>query len=178
MGHSSHVCLAVEISSPGDPFYPDLSGRAPGVSDPLIVWDNNKAQINMDFPPTAGGGSDTKFGIVHNGELYPRDITVGLQVDPEEMCIRDRKQSGSTSKSCRRSPSIWRAPASQNSTGLRQCTFVSFTRMPGTMHLDARTVPRFGYFSGGPLGRDGSPVLYVMRSRDRDSIGMSTFPTC
>jgi len=83
VGHSSHVCLAVEISSPGDPFYPDLSGRAPGVSDPLIVWDNNKAQINMDFPPTAGGGSDTKFGIVHNGELYPRDITVGLQVDPE-----------------------------------------------------------------------------------------------
>ncbi|HXM59808.1 MAG TPA: hypothetical protein VN950_03060 [Terriglobales bacterium] len=82
-GHSNHVCLAVEISSPGDPFYPDLSGRDPGVSDPLIVWDNNKAQINMDFPPSAGGGSDTRFGIVHNGELYPRNIIVGLQADPE-----------------------------------------------------------------------------------------------
>jgi hypothetical protein len=82
-GHSGHVCLAVEISSPGDPFFPDLSGRAPGVSDPLIVLDNNKAQINMDFPPVTGGGSDTRYGIVHNAELYPRNITVGLQADPE-----------------------------------------------------------------------------------------------
>jgi len=82
-GHSNHVCLAVEISSPGNPFSPDLSGRSPGISDPLIVWDNNKAQINMDFSTTSGGGSDTRYGIVHNSELYPRDITVGLQVDPD-----------------------------------------------------------------------------------------------
>lgn len=82
-GHSSHVCLAVEISSPGDPFYPDLSGRAPGISDPLIVWDNNKAQINMDFSTSSGGGSDTHYGIVHNGDLFPHDMIIGLQADPE-----------------------------------------------------------------------------------------------
>jgi hypothetical protein len=71
------------LFSNNDPFSPDLAGRAPGVSDPLIVWDNNKAQINMDFTGMTDGGADTIYGIVHNGELNPRDITIGMRADPE-----------------------------------------------------------------------------------------------
>src|SRR6266567_338756 len=75
-------------------------------------------------------------------------------------------------------PGTWRALASQNSTGLRQGMFVSFTKMTRIKHPDARTVPPFGSFSAGPPRRDGFPVPCVMRSRDRDSTGMSAFQTC
>lgn len=83
-GHSSHLCLAVEVNAvPGDPLVIDLAGRAPGISDPLIVNDNNKAQINMDFPTSGGGGRASFYGIVHNGELLARDIVVQYSAPPD-----------------------------------------------------------------------------------------------
>ena len=82
VGHSTHVCMAVEINAPGDPSVPDLAGLAPGISDPLIVDDNNKAQINMDIPVSGGGGRASFYGIVHNGELFARDIVVQYTADP------------------------------------------------------------------------------------------------
>jgi len=46
------------------------------------------------------------------------------------------------------------------------------------MDLGVRMVLPFGCFSAGPPCRDGSPVLYVMLSRVRDSIDMSASRTC
>lgn len=90
---STHVCMAVEISSPGDPYSPELAGRAPGVSDPLIILDNNKAQINMDLPPMGEAGGEASFyALVHNPGLLAEDMTLRYQVPPEAF----RKMEGST----------------------------------------------------------------------------------
>jgi hypothetical protein len=78
---SQHICLAVEISSPADPYFPELAGRAPGISDPLIVLDNNKAQINMDLPPMSERGGNLLFyALVHNAELRARDFKIHYEV--------------------------------------------------------------------------------------------------
>ncbi len=89
---STHVCMAVEISSPADPYSPELVGRAPGVSDPLIVLDNNKAQINMDLPAMSEMGGETSFyALVHNAELFSRTVRIRYKVLPEVL----RKITGS-----------------------------------------------------------------------------------
>lgn len=80
--HSTHVCLAVEISSPGDPFSPDLTNRAPGVSDPLIPTDNNKAQKNMDLTLGEQGGDLSTYAIIHNPDLFVQDVTLQYTADP------------------------------------------------------------------------------------------------
>ena len=81
---STHVCMAVEIAGPQDPYSPELLGRAPGwPTDLLITTDNNKAQINMDLPPVAqGGGQWQSFGLAHNAALFNRDMTIRYQVAP------------------------------------------------------------------------------------------------
>jgi hypothetical protein len=81
---STHVCMAVEIAGPQDPYSPELLGRAPGwPTDLLITTDNNKAQINMDLPPVVqGGGQWQSFGIAHNAALFKRDMTIRYQVAP------------------------------------------------------------------------------------------------
>ncbi|HVT17231.1 MAG TPA: hypothetical protein VHQ90_13755 [Thermoanaerobaculia bacterium] len=84
---STHVCLAVEIESPDDPYAPpDLNGTSPGPDDPLIVADNNKAQRNLFAPlvsGTAGAGTEF-FAIVHNGDLVSRPMSVAYEI-PAEM---------------------------------------------------------------------------------------------
>ena len=84
---STHICLAVEISAPGDPYNPELAGRAPGwpTTDWTIPADNNKAQRNMDLPPlTMGGsGSMSSYPIVHNAAPFARDMTIHYSVSPE-----------------------------------------------------------------------------------------------
>ena len=76
---STHLCMAVEISSAGDPVTsPSLLGRAPGwpTTDLLVVNDNNKAQRNMGVGPTVVGGFLTQFGLIHNAATIARDVTV------------------------------------------------------------------------------------------------------
>jgi hypothetical protein len=89
---STHLCLAVELDSPGDPIVPpSLLGRAPGwpTTDLLVINDNNKAQRNMGVGPTAVGGWLTQFAIIHNAATFVRDIVVRWTVlgthEPSEL---------------------------------------------------------------------------------------------
>jgi hypothetical protein len=79
---SDHLCLAVEITSAGDPVLaPGLTGRAPGVSgtDPSVIADNNKAQRNLQVTTVVGGANGAaQYGIVHNQELFTKDVVIGL----------------------------------------------------------------------------------------------------
>ncbi|TMQ07991.1 MAG: hypothetical protein E6J90_41770 [Deltaproteobacteria bacterium] len=84
-GASNHVCLAVELSAPGDPIIsPSLVGRAPGwpTTDLLVVNDNNKAQRNMQVFGFGGMSTAmTMYAIVHNAATVTRDMTVGVRLD-------------------------------------------------------------------------------------------------
>lgn len=80
---STHLCVAVEMSTPADPFVlPSLHGRAPGwpTTDLDIVDDNNKAQRNMGLSTTPARGTGLcladSFGIVHNAATFPRDMLI------------------------------------------------------------------------------------------------------
>lgn len=83
---SSHVCMAVEISTPNDPVVvPTLLGRAPGwpTTDLSVLYDNNKAQRNMGVHLTnAGGGasgiggSQVYYAVVHNAATFKRDMVL------------------------------------------------------------------------------------------------------
>jgi hypothetical protein len=86
---STHLCLAVEISTPGDPFVPpSLVGNAPGwpTTDLRVINDNNKAQRNMGLSTTPARGvglSDTFYAIVHNAATFRRDMRVRFYTTPE-----------------------------------------------------------------------------------------------
>jgi hypothetical protein len=92
---STHLCLAVEISSPADPFVaPSLLGRAPGwpATDLSVLNDNNKAQRNMGLsttPARGAGMSDAFYAIVHNAATYRRDMTIGIEAS--ETAVRRLK---------------------------------------------------------------------------------------
>jgi len=86
---SGHLCLAVEISSPGDRFAgQSLRGRAPGWPDQdlEILDDNNKAQRNMGLSTTPARGVEAAetcmCGIVHNAATVRRDVTIRYALDP------------------------------------------------------------------------------------------------
>lgn len=89
---STHLCAAVEISTPADPFVsPSLHGRAPGwpTTDLDIVDDNNKAQRNMGLSTTPARGVGLElcladsFGIAHNAATFPRDMVIQYTIPPE-----------------------------------------------------------------------------------------------
>jgi hypothetical protein len=90
---SDHLCLAVEISAPGDPISPPgLTGRAPGQPGTTlsVLDDNNKAQRNLRVTPAPAGGTGmTGFGIVHNSGIFTRNLTLGIagSVRPPEGTI-------------------------------------------------------------------------------------------
>ena len=86
---SSHLCLAVEVSSPGDPFAgQSLRGRAPGWPDQdlEILDDNNKAQRNMGLSTTPARGVEAAqtclCGLVHNAATFRRDLVIAYALDP------------------------------------------------------------------------------------------------
>jgi hypothetical protein len=86
---STHLCLAVEISVPGDPFVaPSLVGNTPGWwtgTDLRVLNDNNKAQRNMGLSTTPAKGvgqSVSFFAIAHNGATFTRDIVLRYEVPP------------------------------------------------------------------------------------------------
>jgi hypothetical protein len=83
---STHLCLAVEISTPNDPIAaPTLFGRAPGwpTTDLVVINDNNKAQRNMGVYPTFGHGHFSHFAIVHNAATFLRDVTLRCEIDEQ-----------------------------------------------------------------------------------------------
>jgi hypothetical protein len=83
---STHLCLAVEISTPDDPFVPpSLLGRAPGwpTTDLVVLNDNNKAQRNMGVYPASGAGAVTYYAIAHNAATFVRDLSLRYTVDRE-----------------------------------------------------------------------------------------------
>ena len=94
---STHICLAVEISAPGDPYIPELAGRAPGwpTTDWTIPADNNKAQRNMDLPAMgAGAGTASFHAIAHNAALFTRDMVIRYSVPPRILRMLEGGQIG------------------------------------------------------------------------------------
>ena len=86
---STHLCMAVEITGPNDPFLaPSLLGNAPGwpTTDLRIINDNNKAQRNMGLSTTPARGvgmTDCYYAIVHNAAPFPRDMELGYTTAEE-----------------------------------------------------------------------------------------------
>jgi hypothetical protein len=82
---TTHVCLAVEISTAGDPIVaPSLLGRAPGwpTTDLAVLYDNNKAQRNL-FPASGGSaGTVTVYALVHNAATWMRDVVLRFGDEP------------------------------------------------------------------------------------------------
>ncbi len=81
---STHTCLAVEISTPGDPVVaPGLTGRAPGWPNPdlMVIYDNNKAQRNMGVYTGSGdSGAISYYAVIHNAATWVREMV--LEFDP------------------------------------------------------------------------------------------------
>ena len=85
---STHLCLAVEISTASDPIVPpSLLGHAPGwpTTDLMVLNDNNKAQRNMGVYPASGTTPLEYYGIVHNAALFARDIELEYEIDPRAL---------------------------------------------------------------------------------------------
>lgn len=79
---STHLCLAVEVSTAQDPIVPpSLLGRAPGwpTTDLLVINDNNKAQRNMGLGPTTASGWFTRWALIRNAATLRRDIVIEWQ---------------------------------------------------------------------------------------------------
>lgn len=92
---SSHICLAVEVSTPQDPIVtPSLLGRAPGwpTTDLLVINDNNKAQRNMGLGPTTLGGFLTWYALIHNAATVRRDVLLQWQRVGRKPLPEDRIQ--------------------------------------------------------------------------------------
>jgi hypothetical protein len=83
---STHLCLAVEISTPNDPYAtPSLRGTAPGwpTTDLRVILDNNKAQRNMGLSTTPARGEgmmDTAYAIAHNAAMFRRDMVLRYRI--------------------------------------------------------------------------------------------------
>jgi len=84
---SSHVCLAVQITTPDGPYIPpSLVGLSPGPSgsDPLIRQDNKKAQRNLATVAGSGGAGGEGaeyYAIIHNIERFERDVELDYSLD-------------------------------------------------------------------------------------------------
>lgn len=85
---SPHVCMAVEINAPGDPYFPELAGRAPGwpTTDWTLPADNNKAQKNMDLPAMSkSAGLIAAYAILHNAATFARTVTLRYSLSGETL---------------------------------------------------------------------------------------------
>lgn len=96
---STHVCLAVEISTATDPIVnPSLFGRAPGwpTTDLAVIYDNNKGQRNLGVYTGEGGEREasTFFAIVHNAATFTRDITLEMFPSKSLIALQKRPRIG------------------------------------------------------------------------------------
>ena len=84
--HSAHLCLAVQVATACDPLINNLNGKAPGPlisqGDPSVLGDNNIAQRNLLVVPTPFPVRfrTSAYAVVHNGELYSRDIELTYEI--------------------------------------------------------------------------------------------------
>jgi hypothetical protein len=82
---SHHLCLAVEISAPGDPLLlPSLLGNTPGwpSTDLMVINDNNKAQRNMGVYYSAAGQA-CFCAVARNAATFRRDMQLRYEVPME-----------------------------------------------------------------------------------------------
>jgi hypothetical protein len=83
-GASNHVCLATQITAPGDPYLGmTLAGRSPGWpnTDLEILNDNNKAQRNMQVFMGMSGMQRkdmAMMAVAHNADTRTRDMQIGI----------------------------------------------------------------------------------------------------
>lgn len=92
---STHLCLAVEVSTLQDPVVPpSLLGHAPGwpTTDLLVINDNNKAQRNMELGPTTASGFLTIYALIHNAATIRRDVVLELAFGGRKPVQLDRLQ--------------------------------------------------------------------------------------
>jgi hypothetical protein len=85
---STHLCIASQISTPGDPFLlPSLLGGSPGLAgtDPLVLQDNNKAQRNLLVSVGLGGAGGESYAIIHNIDAIKQDIELSYSIDPSTL---------------------------------------------------------------------------------------------
>lgn len=83
---STHLCLAVQISTTPDPFVvPGLSGKTPGwpTTDLLVINDNNKAQRNMSVHYGLSGFGSIHYAIIRNASTRARDFALKLDADKD-----------------------------------------------------------------------------------------------
>ena len=81
---STHLCLAVQISTTTDPFVaPGLNGNTPGwpVTDLMVINDNNKAQRNMSVHYGLSGFGSKHFAIVRNASKQGRNFDFKILAD-------------------------------------------------------------------------------------------------
>ncbi len=94
---STHLCLAVQISTTNDPYMPpSLSGSAPGwPTDLRILNDNNKAQRNLGVTVVniIGRGHHIPYSaVVHNAAPFTRDMELLMSGTDENV----RRLQGAT----------------------------------------------------------------------------------
>jgi hypothetical protein len=85
---STHLCLAVQVSTPVDPFVaPGLNGNTPGwpATDLKVINDNNKAQRNMSVHYGLSGFGSTHYAIVRNASEKLRDFELRLNADAQTL---------------------------------------------------------------------------------------------
>ncbi len=85
---STHLCVAAQVSTPGDPFLPpSLLGGSPGLtgSDPSVLQDNNKAQRNLLVSKGLGGPGGETYAIIHNIDAIKQDIDLAYSIDPSTL---------------------------------------------------------------------------------------------
>jgi len=85
---STHLCLAVQISTAADPFVPPgLAGNTPGwpTTDLLVINDNNKAQRNMSVHYGLSGFGSKHYAIIRNASRKPRDVVLKLAAGAEAL---------------------------------------------------------------------------------------------
>jgi len=97
---SSHICLAVEVSSTNDPKSNELLGMPAGsaTSDPIVRNDRKIAQRNLTVVRVVGPHSPFPIpihGIVHNGDLGTRNIV--LQANAPQALVAALPRSASIS---------------------------------------------------------------------------------
>jgi len=88
--HSTHICMAVQISTPADPFAlgpAGLVGHAPGwpTTDLMVINDNNKAQRNIHFPMMQSNviSEITFYILIENAATYQRDMSIRYEASQE-----------------------------------------------------------------------------------------------
>ncbi len=88
--HSSHICMAVEITGPADPpAKPGLAGGVPGwpTLDTAVIYDNNKAQRNIHYPKGASGTKPHYYALARNAAPVQKDLC--LRLDSSALVLRE-----------------------------------------------------------------------------------------